>query len=362
MGTKKSVKRPNRKRRATKVSYPGSGGPSGRFSEVLSIIREGRNRAYSSANSALVECYWRIGHYISSKVKSAQWGSGVVSELADYLQHTVAGPRGFSERNLWRMMQFYDLYASCEKLSPLVTQVPWTNHLIIISKAKSAEEREFYLKLCASERYSKRELERQIDASLFERTVSSPAKTSRALLQRHPGAESVLRDSYALDFLGLPSGHSEEDLRKAIVGNLKSFIIEFGRDFAFVGEEYRLQVGMKDFRLDLLFYHRELQCLVAIELKIDDFKPEHLGQMSFYLEALDRDVKKTHENPSIGIVLCKGKDDDVVEYALSRTLSPAAVSDYTTRLPDKHLLESKLHEFFDLSVREMRAPYDGGTP
>lgn len=220
------------------------------------------------------------------------------------------------------------------------------------------EEREFYVRLCASSPLSSRDLERQIDSGMFERSIAKP-KMSAALTQIHPAISNVIRDSYSLDFLGLPNGHSEADLRKAIVRSLKKFVIEFGRDFAFIGEEYRVQVGLKDFYLDLLFYHRELRCLVAFELKIDEFKPEYLGKLSFYLEALDRDVKKPHENPSIGIILCKGKDDEVVEYALNRTLSPAAIADYTTKLPDKRLLRDKLHEFFESSVREMSAEYGG---
>ena len=223
----------------------------------------------------------------------------------------------------------------------------------------SPQEREFYLQTAKKERYSVRELERAMKSSLFERTIAASPKLSTSLRQFHKNSEKVFRDSYSLDFLGLPDRYSETDLRKAIVRSLKNFIIEFGRDFAFIGEEYRVQVGMKDFFLDLLFYHRELRCLVAFELKIDEFKPEHLGKISFYLEALDRDIKKPHENPSIGIILCKGKDNEVVEYALSRTLSPAAIADYTTKLPDKQLLQQKLHEFFDSSVRELQAEYQG---
>ena len=175
----------------------------------------------------------------------------------------------------------------------------------------------------------------------------------------HPDAKHVFRDSYVLDFLGLTADHSESDLRKAILRNLGRFILEFGRDLAFVGEEYRLQVGNKDFFVDLLFYHRELRCLVAFELKIEEFMPEHLGKLSLYLEALDRDVRKDHENPSVGVILCKGKDNEVVEYSLSRTLSPALVAEYETKLPNRQILEAKLHEIFDCSVREMHAPYAG---
>jgi predicted nuclease of restriction endonuclease-like (RecB) superfamily len=221
------------------------------------------------------------------------------------------------------------------------------------------EEREFYVRLATKSPTTSREMERVIDSRMYERSVSKRPKLSALLREIHPQSESIFRDSYSLDFLGLPEGHSESDVRKGIVRSLKNFVIEFGMDFAFVGEEYRVQVGMKDFFLDLLFYHRELRCLVAFELKIDEFKPEYLGKLSSYLEALDRDVKKPHENPSIGIILCKGKDDEVVEYALNRTLSPAAIADYTTKLPDKRLLQNKLHEFFDSSVREMSVEYGG---
>jgi predicted nuclease of restriction endonuclease-like (RecB) superfamily len=329
------------------------------FSEVAKIIQTGRNKAISIVNSELIDTYWQVGRYISIKIEKSEWGSGVVKELADYLQSKLPDPRGFSDKNLWRMMQFHDLYSNYEKLSTVLREIPWSSHLHIMSKTRTSREREFYLQTAIKERYSVRELERQIEAGLFERSLLSKPKVSAVVTQMHPAALNVFRDSYSLDFLGLPDNHSETDLRKAIVRSLKNFIIEFGRDFAFVGEEYRVQVGMKDFFLDLLFYHRELRCLVAFELKIDEFKPEYLGKLSFYLEALDRDVKKQHENPSIGIILCKGKDDEVVEYALNRTLSPAAIADYTTKLPDKRLLQEKLHEFFDSSVREMRAEYEG---
>jgi predicted nuclease of restriction endonuclease-like (RecB) superfamily len=329
------------------------------FAEVAIIVHRGRARAVSAITTVVIDTYWQVGEYISRKVANAEWGEGVVTHLADYLQRTLADPKGFSNKNLWRMMQFYDLYSGYKKLSALLRELSWTNNILIMSKCRSMEEREFYLRLASKDPYSSRELERIINSSMFERIVSKPAKLSAALRELHTSADSIFRDSYSLDFLGLPNDHSETDLRKAIVRSLKNFIIEFGRDFAFVGEEYRVQVGMKDFFLDLLFYHRELRCLVAFELKIDEFKPEYLGKLSFYLEALDRDVKKQHENASIGIILCKGKDDEVVEYSLGRTLSPAAIADYTTKLPDKRLLQEKLHEFFDSSVREMRPEYEG---
>jgi predicted nuclease of restriction endonuclease-like (RecB) superfamily len=242
-------------------------------------------------------------------------------------------------------------------VSPLVTQIQWSNHLVLLSRTKTIEEKMFYLQECCKNHYTKRELERQISTCLYERTMTTQPNISNALQDLHPCAKTIFRDLYTLDFLGLAPIHFEADLQKAIIQSLKQFIIEFGRDFAFIGEEFRLQVGMKDYFIDLLFYHRELQCLVAFELKVEEFKPEYIGKLSFYLEALDRDVRKKHEKPSIGIILCKGKDSEVVEYALARTTSPAVIAEYTTKLPDKKLLQSKLLEFFDTSLREMHAEY-----
>ncbi|HLW31917.1 MAG TPA: PDDEXK nuclease domain-containing protein [Aequorivita sp.] len=173
------------------------------------------------------------------------------------------------------------------------------------------------------------------------------AKLSPRLRQTHPNIDNNLKDSYVFEFLNLPEPHSESDLQRGLIEQMKNFILELGKDFLFVGEEYKIQVGNSDFYLDLLFFHRGLQCLVAFELKKDSFKPEHLGQLNFYLEALDRDIKKENEHPSIGILLCKDKDSEVVEYALSRSLSPTMVSDYKTQLPDKRLLQKKLHELFE---------------
>ena len=218
---------------------------------------------------------------------------------------------------------------------------------MILSRTKSTEEKEFYLKFSKSENYSKRELERQISAGLFERTIIGNTKLSPVVREMHPDVTDTFKDSYVFEFLNLPEPHDESDPQKGLIGQMKNFILELGKDFLFVSEEYKVQVGNSDFYIDLLFYHRGLQCLVAFELKTDKFKPEHLGQLNFYLEALDRNVKKQNENPSIGILLCKDKDNEVVEYALSRSLSPTMVSEYKTQLPDKKLLQQRLHELFN---------------
>lgn len=316
------------------------------FAEITQLITAARARALQVVNTTLIDLYWQVGQIISQKLANAQWGDGVVAQLAAHLAQTQPTLRGFTRPNLFRMRQFYEAYQGNPKVSPLARQLPWTQNLIILSQSKLPEEREFYLRVASGENWSKRELERQFKTALFERTVLHPAKVSPLVTQTHPNALSIFKDSYLVEFLDLPQGHAEADLHQGLLTHLKDFLIELGRDFCFVGSQYPLQVGGRDFALDLLFFHRGLNCLVAIELKIGRFEPEHIGKLNFYLEALDRDVKKPHEQAAIGVLLCASKDDEVVEYALSRSLSPALIAQYQTQLPDKALLQAKLHEFY----------------
>jgi predicted nuclease of restriction endonuclease-like (RecB) superfamily len=321
------------------------------FAEVALLINNARQATLQAVNTQLIELYWQVGAYISEKINKAEWGEGVVAQLAIYLARSQPGLRGFTSRNLFRMRQFYEAYRGDEIVSALLTQIPWTQNLIILSQSKRAEEREFYLRMAIQEKWSSRELERQFKAALFERSVLSPAKVTPVVSQTHPAALSIFKDAYMLEFLGLPGGHGEADLHRGLVQHLKNFLSELGRDFCFVGSQYPVQVGSRDFALDLLFFHRGLNCLVAFELKVGRFEPEYLGKLGFYLEALDRDERKGHENPAIGVLLCASKEDEVVEYALNRSLSPALIAEYQTRLPDKHLLQAKLHEFYALNTR-----------
>ena len=316
------------------------------FDEIVAIIEQARQKAFRAVNRELIEMYWQIGQYISEKVKSNAWGKSIVTEFASFVQSKYVGIKGFSAQNIWRMKQFYETYAGNEKLSTLSRELTWSNNVLIMVSAKTAEALEFYMNLTIKNNYSARELERQLDSMLFERTMISN-QVNQLQLSKHEELAS-LRDSYVLEFLDIPDSHSELDLQKAITANIKDFVLEFGKDLSFVGQEYRIQVGNTDFFVDLLFYNRELQCLVAIELKTEKFKPEHLGQLEFYLEALDRDVRKPNENPSIGLILCASKDETVVEYALSRSLSPALVAEYKLHLPDKAILENKLRELQQL--------------
>lgn len=322
------------------------------FDEVIRLIKQARHHAAKMVNKELINLYWTVGHYISSKIESAAWGESVVKELADYLKRKEPSLKGFSDKNLWRMKQFYETYKEVPKLSALLREISWTHNLCIMSRAKTIEEKEFYLQMTLREHYSTRELERQINSSLYERVMLNDVKLSESAKKLHPDISRNFKDQYILEFLGLPSKHSEHSLQKGLVKQMKDFILELGKDFLFVDEEYRVQVGHSDFYIDLLFYHRGLQCLVAFELKADKFKPEYLGQLDFYLEALDRDVRKPNENPSIGILLCKDKANEIVEYALNRSLSPTMVAEYQTLLPDKKILKRKLQDLFCTQIED----------
>jgi len=326
--------------------------PQQQFEDIAILVRQAKQKIFHEANKTLIELYWQIGKGIFEKVENEGWGKSVVEDLGSYLLKEFPNSSGFSARNLWRMKQFYETYKENEKLSPLVTEISWTNNLLILSAAKTDEEREFYIRLTMQERYSKRELERQIKSAMFERVALSKGGQSPKIQSGEDLTKYGFRDHYMLEFLDLPDNFSEKDFKKAILKNLKKFILEFGKDFIFIDEEFRVQVGKEDYSIDLLFFHRELRCQVAIELKIDRFKPEYVGKMNFYLEALDRDFKKEHENPSVGIILCKQKEKEVVEYALSNSLSPTLVAEYETKLIDKDLLRKKLNEFYEKSLLE----------
>lgn len=290
--------------------------------------------------------YWKVGEFLSKETEHASYGDAYIDEISREIQETFPGIKGFNRRGLYRMKKFYETYKDNEIVTPLVTQISWTNHLLIMSGCKTDEEREFYIRLCIKENYSKRQLERQLDSGYYERYMLSKETLLPESVKKL--GENPFLDSYVMEFLDLPNEFHENDLRKALIRNMKDFILELGKDFTFIDEEYKVQVGGDDFRIDLLFYHRGLQCLVAIELKIGKFKPEYISKLDFYLEALDRQVKKENENPSVGLLLCAAKNDEVVEYAMSRTMSPMLVSQYQLQLPDKAVLEKKLQQLVNL--------------
>ena len=332
-----------------------------KFPEILKLIKEGRSRAFHAVNVALIETYLAVGGYLSSKVDESGWGKGVVLELADWLLTNAPDLKGFSAQNLWRMKQFYEVYSADEKLSALPRVLSWTHHCILLAQCKTSDERYFYAASAIRAGWSTRQLENEIQRCSFERTMLADQKLAPPVRDLPQDVTGTFKDTYLLDFLSLPEPHLEADLQAALLQNLRKFLLELGDGFAFVGEKVRLQVGNRDFELDLLFYHRDLQCLVAFELKTGQFEPSHLGQLSFYLESLDRDRKRPHENPSIGVLLCRRKDDEVVEYALNRHLSPALVAEYETKMIPRQLLQQKLHEWREMLEAHPLAEEDGSV-
>ena len=318
---------------------------------LIEIINNSRQNALRKVNEELIQMYWNIGEYLSKYSETAEYGDSYIETISKEIQAAFPGIKGFNKRGLYRMRQFYEIYKNNPNVSPMVTQISWTNHLLIMSGCKSDEEREFYIRLCIKENYSKRQLERQMDSGYYERYMLSTEKILPEAVKKL--GENPFLDSYVMEFLDLPNEFHENDLRKALIKNMRDFILELGIDFTYIDEEYKVQVGGDDFRIDLLFYHRGLRCLVAIELKIGKFKPEYISKLDFYLEALDRQVKKETENPSVGLLLCASKNNEVVEYSMSRTMSPMMVAKYQLQLPDKAVLQKKLQELVNIpSIEE----------
>ncbi len=317
---------------------------------LIQIIRQSKQNALRKVNEELINMYWKVGRYLSEESKKASFGDAYIDSISAEIQNAFPGIKGFDRRGLYRMKKFYETYKDDEFVTTLLSQISWSNHLSIISKSKSKEERHFYIALCIKENYSARELARQIDSGYYERYMLSKGNM---LPEPSSGlGGSPFLDSYVIEFLDLPSNFKENDLKNGLIHNMKDFILEVGKDFTFIGEEYKVQVGGEDYRIDLLFYHRGLRCLVAFELKVGKFKPEYISKMDFYLEALDRQKKKKDENPSVGVILCAYKDDEVVEYAMSRTLSPLMVAEYQLQLPDKKVLRKKLQELINIPLIE----------
>lgn len=217
------------------------------FSDIIRIIKNSRNNAIKAVNSELINLYWNVGAYISQKIEISEWGQSVVKELSEFINKTEPEIKGFSDKNLWRMKQFYDTYKDSQKLSPLVREISWSHNMVIFSRCKTPEEQEFYLKITKQEGYGKRELERQISASLFERSMIGHSRASPALRKMDSELVNTFKDTYVFDFLNLPDIHSENDLQKGLIKQMKDFILELGRDFLFVGEEYKVQVDSSDF-------------------------------------------------------------------------------------------------------------------
>ena len=369
------------------------------FAEVVDIIVQHRSKALRVVNEELLLTAWHVGRYVSAKLKNEEWGSKVVTQLSEYIRSQHPEIKGFGRSNIYNMVLFYDEYSSgafsatvekylnsefvqprigqievthssqeidviiqpetAQIVQPETGQMPkilelttLTNHIEILCRCKSNEERMFYILYANKEHLVKRELQRCISNQTYTALLGSKNNMSKGLLNTYPNAPIMFKDTLFVDFLNLPKTHSESKLKKSLVEHMKQFILELGKDFIFMDQEYRLNIGASTFKADLLFFHRGLQALVAVELKKTKFHPRDLGQLEFYLEALDRDVKRSNENPSIGIILCPEADRVVVEYAMSRSMSPTMIAEYKRILIPQERMQQQLNEFCNLCLNK----------
>ena len=365
----------------------------GDFEAIYGIIASHRDRVVKQVNGESVMMVWKVGGFVSGKLKTSAWGSGVVRQLAEYIHTQDPTVRGWSYRTIYKMVQFYETYSSpafieligkvkSQQIVPFemaqipnsqivpiqsaqiqphpivpigLAQIPtilfstgWSNHQLIMNYCKTDEQRLFYMLYAGRERLEYKELERAIKTDTMSAILGSREVQSLMLQTQYPQAPLLFKDRVSLDMLGLPLNYKETKLRKSIIDHMKDFILELGKDFLFIDEEHRLMVGGKTFKVDLLFYHRLLQCMVAIELKTTEFQPKDLGQLEFYLEALDQEERRSNENPSIGILLCKEANMEVVRFALNRSMSPTMVAQYKEQLQVGGVIQRSLVEFCKL--------------
>lgn len=307
--------------------------------DIMRRIRSAQYEAMRAVNKEMISLYWDIGRQITERQKEQGWGKSVVENLSKDIQKEFPGIQGFGARNIWNMARFYSEYQSNAILHPLVAEISWTKHICIMERCKDTQERRFYILATKRFGWTKNVLLHQIEAKAFESYLLGQSNYDQTLPETvKQQAVLALRDDYSLSFLDIAGEHSEQDLEIAIVRNIRAFLMEFGHDFSFIGNQYRLEVGGQEYFIDLLLYSRRMQAMVAIELKVGDFKPEYKGKMEFYLNVLDETVKLPHENPSIGIIICKSKNRTIVEYALRHTASPIGVATYSisSELPEHY--------------------------
>lgn len=361
------------------------------FEQVHAIIYLHRSRALKVVNNESLLICWNVGQYVSQKLRQSQWGGKVVTQLSEYLRTQDPSLKGYSRRNIYNMVSFFETYSSPEfvallptfyaqdefvqtnsaqlehfdnqeitiikanneqvntsnLMAKLLLGINWSMHVEILNSCKHLEQNIFYIVYAQKERLNYKELQRAIKTNAYTHILKTENNQSKGMETAYPQSNYLFKDVAYLDFLGLPQRHSEKRLQNDILANMKDFILELGKDFLFIGQEYPLQVGGKTFKIDLLFFHRALQCLVAVELKTTEFEPAFMGQLEFYLEALDNDVKRSNENPSIGILLCKETNREIVRYALNRSLSPTMIAKYERELIPKEVLQKSLHEFLN---------------
>lgn len=308
------------------------------IAEIKQKVRQAQYAALKAVNTELINLYWELGKAISEK-QSIGWGKAIVPTLSKELQREFPEMTGFSTTNLWYMVQFYTEYRTDENLQPLVGEISWSKHLIILSKCKDSQERLFYTIATKKYGWTKGLLIHQVENKTYQKYLLNQTNFEEVLPDKIKNqAYLAVKDQYNFGFLEMENQHSEYELEQAIIRNIKEFLLEMGPDFSFMGNQYKIYVGDREFKIDLLLFHRKLQSLIAIELKIGEFEPEYKGKMEFYLSVLNDTVKLPHENPAIGIIICKGKDRMVVEYSLKTAILPIGVATYTTtkKLPESY--------------------------
>jgi len=311
------------------------------LNNIKQRIIDAQYTALRSVNKELINLYWEIGKGIVEKQKELNWGKSVVENLSKDLQNSFPGIKGFSTPNLWYMRQFYEIYKNNVKLQPLVGEISWAKNVVIFSKCKDNLERTFYIKITSKYGWTKNLLINQIENKAYEWFLLNQTNFDKVVPDKYKNqAKLAVKDEYTFDFLELDNEHSEKVLENSLIKNIKEFLNEMGGYFCFISSQYRLEIDNEEYFIDLVLYHRQLKCLMAIELKIGKFKPEYAGKMQFYLSALDNLVKLKDENPSIGIIICKEKNRTTVDYALKDVSKPIGVSTYkiTSNLP-KNLIK-----------------------
>ncbi len=359
------------------------------FNQIFGIISYHRQRVSKTIDDESLRMIWEVGGYISHKLKNAEWGAGIVRQLSEFIRTQDPTIKGWSYRTIYKMVQFYDTYSTdsfCQLLEttnlpklftnknsdknsqfvpielaqiqledfvPIqLAQIPyvlfstgWSNHQLILNRCKSAEERLFYIIYSKFEHFEYKQLERAIKTDTMASILRAKDSQSDVLHTTYTKSPAMFKDTAYLDFLGLPKKYKETRLRKGIVEHMKEFILEMGKDFLFIDEEHPIKVGGKTYKVDLLFYHRQLQCMVAFELKTTEFHPAYQGQLEFYLEALDQEERRSNENPTIGIILCKESDMETVRFALNRSMSPMMIMQYKEQLKVGGVIQRSIEEY-----------------
>ena len=299
-----------------------------------------KTKAIISANRLMIELYFEIGKEIVSNQQTQGWGKSVVEQMSKDLKDEFGEKSGYSSSNLWRMRSFYNAYKDDEYLAQLVRDISWGQNILIFEKCKTHQEREYYIKNTIEHGWNRNVLTHHIKTNLFERDDTSKKANNFEVTLKSELSElavDIVKSEYNLEFLEVAKSAHEREVENSLVQNIKKFLLELGYGFSFIDNQYRLMLNENEYFIDLLFFHRKLNALVAIELKVGKFKPEYAGKMNFYLNLLNETVKMPHENPAIGIILCSDKDGMEVEYSLLNTSQPMGVSTYSVKetLPDE---------------------------